>query len=209
MITFPNRVTTRPGLDSLWLGSIGLVITVSGFSHLESSLPSYSILSSTVGTEIISDLWNISLLSLYGICQIAPGLRDASCKSKVNSLLTHLVQPFAHSPMPLVSSGIKWLSCTKRRSLLKPRTRQVLRPFTATIVPGIHFSFPRKVCFTLTGWYKSKTRPLGWSPSLYNLDASCFTCLCKPGFTKERCILGSLFKSCVWILSVVECGGFL
>ena len=115
-------------------------------------------------------------------------------------------------PKPRASSGIKWLACAKQRSFPGTRTRYVSGPFTATIVPAIHFSFPPWVFFTLTGWYKSKIHPLGWRPSLYNLDTTCFfsTCLCKLGLTKKRCVLGSLFKnSRAGVLSVVECGVFL
>ena len=100
-------------------------------------------------------------------------------------------------PRPLASSSIKRLACTKRRSLPGTRTRYVSGPYSATIVPAIHFSFPPRVFFTLTGWYKSKIRPLGWSPSLYILDATSLssTCLCKLGLIKQRCFLGSLFKT--------------
>lgn len=105
-ITLPDRVT-RPGLDSPWLGSKSLVVAVSRFLHPESWLPSNSILSSTVGTEITSDLWNVSLLSSGGIYELELALTDDPGNLKMYFFLTHQFSTW--KLMPLASTVIKWL----------------------------------------------------------------------------------------------------
>ena len=74
-----------------------------------------SVSQGTVGTEITSDLRDISLLSLEGICQLLPGLRDPPCKSKDGFFFNAPGATFSTwEPRSLASSGVKWLACTKR-----------------------------------------------------------------------------------------------
>ena len=97
-----------------WVNIQIIIIIISELLHPESSLPSNSISLSTIGTEITSDLQDISLLSLDGICEFVPGLRDSPCKSKDGFFFNTSGATFTTwEHRSRASSGIEWLACTK------------------------------------------------------------------------------------------------